>query len=158
KSSVVEGVYKVPNDLGQGLDKSLDDFRNKKLFDFGFTDPNRIEIKDGVKTTAFDKSGDNWTSGGKQMDTTGVQLLIDKLRDLSATKFVDSGFTTPAVEITVVSNNGKRAEKVQLAQAGDHFIARRDGDATLYQVDASAVKDARQAVSDVQPSTAAQKK
>ena len=36
KSSAVAGIYKVPNDLGSGLDKSLDDFRNKKLFDFGF--------------------------------------------------------------------------------------------------------------------------
>ena len=44
KSSVVAGVYKVSNDLGTGLDKSLDDFRNKKLFDFGFNDPNKIEM------------------------------------------------------------------------------------------------------------------
>ena len=39
KSSAVEGVYKVTAELGDGLDKKLDDFRNKKLFDFGFTDP-----------------------------------------------------------------------------------------------------------------------
>ena len=44
KSSVVDGVYKVPTDLGDGLDKRLDDFRNKKLFDFGWSDPNKIEI------------------------------------------------------------------------------------------------------------------
>ncbi len=46
------------------------------------------------------------------MDSTSVQALIDKLRDLSASKFVESGFTTPQVEITVVSNDGKRTEKV----------------------------------------------
>ncbi len=34
KSSVVEGVYKVGGDIGEGLEKKLDDFRNKKLFDF----------------------------------------------------------------------------------------------------------------------------
>ena len=44
KSSAVDGVYKVPADLGDGLDKKVDDFRNKKLFDFGWTDPNKIEI------------------------------------------------------------------------------------------------------------------
>ncbi len=127
KSSVVEGVYKVTKDLGEGLDKSLDDFRNKKVFDFGFNDPTRIEIKDGAKTATYEKSGDKWMSGGKTMDSTSVQALIDKLRDLAATKFVDSGFTTPLIELTVVSNDGKRTEKVQIAPAGDelHRAARR---------------------------------
>ena len=32
-------LYKSTADLGDGLDKSVDAFRNKKLFDFGFTDP-----------------------------------------------------------------------------------------------------------------------
>ena len=41
KSSVVEGVHKVTKDLGEGVDKSLDDFRSKKVFDFGFSDPTR---------------------------------------------------------------------------------------------------------------------
>ena len=34
KSSAVEGFHKIPADLGNGVDKSVDDFRNKKLFDF----------------------------------------------------------------------------------------------------------------------------
>ena len=150
KSTVVEGVHKVGKDVGEGLDKTLDDFRNKKLFDFGFTDPTRIEVKDGAKTAVYEKSGDKWTSGGKTMDSTGVQALVDKLRDFSASKFVDSGFTTPVLELTVVSSDGKRTEKVQVASAGANFIARRDGEpSTLYQVDASAVNDLRQAASDI---------
>src|SRR5207302_340607 len=36
RSSVVKGDYKVASDLGQALDKGVDDFRNKKVFDFGF--------------------------------------------------------------------------------------------------------------------------
>ncbi len=44
KSSVVPGVYKVTAELGAGVDKGLDDFRNKKLFDFGFMDPNKVEM------------------------------------------------------------------------------------------------------------------
>src|SRR5437016_6103746 len=35
KSSIADGVFKVASDLGQALDKKLDDFRNKKVFDFG---------------------------------------------------------------------------------------------------------------------------
>ncbi len=151
KSSVVEGVFKVPKDLGDGVDKSLDDFRNKKLFDFGFNDPNKIEFTDGGKTATYEKSGDKWVSGGKPMDSTSVQALIDKLRDLSATKFVDTGFTTRAIELTVVSNDGKRTEKVQIAQAGDHYIARREGEPSLYEIDAQPINDLREAASGVKP-------
>ena len=133
---MLDGAYKVTKEIGDGLNKSLDDFRNKKVFDFGFTDPTRIEIKDGGQSKVIEKSGENWTSGGKTMDSISVQNLIDKLRDLAATKFVDSGFTTPALELTVVSNDGKRTEKVQIAAAGSNFLARRENDSSLYQLDA----------------------
>jgi hypothetical protein len=155
KSSAVEGVHKITKDLGEGVDKSLDDFRNKKLFDFGFNDPNRIDVKDGAKTVSFTKSGNDWTSGGKKMDGTSVQALIDKLRDLAATKLVDSGFTTPAIELTVVSNDGKRTEHVAIAANG---IAKRDGDSALYQLDTNALNDIRAAAGDVREAQAAPKK
>jgi hypothetical protein len=149
KSSAVDGVYKVTKELGDGVNKSLDDFRNKKVFDFGFNDPTRIEYKDGAKMAVFEKSGDKWTSGGKTMDSLAVQNLIDKLRDLAATKFADTGFTTAAIEMTVVSNDGKKTEKVQIAPAGTGFLARRENDMSLYQVEASAISDLRESVNGV---------
>ena len=45
---------------------------------------NRIEIKDGGQSKVIEKSGENWTSGGKTMDSISVQNLIDKLRDLAS--------------------------------------------------------------------------
>jgi hypothetical protein len=158
KSSTVEGIHKITKDLGEGVDKSLDDFRSKKLFDFGFSDPNKIEFKDGAKTTAYEKSGDKWMSGGKPMDSTSIQAFIDKLRDLSATKFVEAGFTAPVTEITVVSNDGKRTEKIQISQSGSNFVARREGEAALYQLDENAVKDLRGAASDIKEPAPAPKK
>jgi hypothetical protein len=151
KASTQDGAYKVTKEIGDGLNKSLDDFRNKKVFDFGFNDPNRIEIKDGAQSKVIEKSGENWTSGGKTMDSISVQNLIDKLRDLASTKFVDSGFTTPSLEFTVASNDGKRTEKVQIAAAGADFLARRENDSSLYQLDANAVNGLRDAAAGVQP-------
>ena len=77
---MVEGVYKIQSDLGDGVDKGLNDFRNKKLFDFGWNDPGKVQIG----TAVYQKSGDKWTSGSKTMDSATVQALIDKLRDLQA--------------------------------------------------------------------------
>jgi len=157
KSSAVEGVHKLSQDFGKLLEKKLDDFRNKKLFDFGFSDPNRVEVKDGGKDIPVDKNGDNWTSAGKTMDSVSVQAMIDKIRDLQATKFAETGFTTPQVELTVVSDSGKRTEKVQIAPVGSNFLARREGDSALYQLDASAVSDLRKAAGDVKPAAKAAK-
>jgi Domain of unknown function (DUF4340) len=160
KSSAVEGIYKVSKVLGDGLDKPVDNYRNKKVFDFGFSDPTRIEVTDIGKTSIYDKSGETWTSGGKKMDSTSVQAFIDRLRDLAAAKFVDAGFTTPVVTVTVVSNQGKLREKVEIAQAasGGNFLARRDGDASFYELEAKVVKELRQAVGDVREAQPEKKK
>ncbi|HEY6343150.1 MAG TPA: DUF4340 domain-containing protein [Bryobacteraceae bacterium] len=158
KSSQVEGVQKLSQDFGKMFEKKLDDFRNKKLFDFGFNDPSHIEIKDNGKTTDIDKSGENWTSQGKNLDSVSVQAMLDKLRDLQAAKFAENGFSTPQVELTVVSDSGKKTEKVEIAAAGSNFLAKRDGDATLYQLDSTAVSDLRKAAGDVKPAEPQTKK
>jgi Domain of unknown function (DUF4340) len=157
KSGVVEGQYKIASDVGDGLNKTLDDFRNKKLFDFGFSDPTRLEIK-GVTYT---KSGDKWMSGSKTMDNTSVQNLIDKLRDLTATKFAETGGGQPVFEATVTSNDGKRVEKVTINKQGDKFFAQRENEPSIYELDGKAVEDLQKASSDVKeaaPAPAAKKK
>jgi Domain of unknown function (DUF4340) len=151
KSSVVDGFHKVPTDLGTGLDKSADDFRNKKLFDFGFTDPNKVELKEGAKFYGFTKGGEEWWSNGKKMDNTSVQNFLDKLRDVSASKFVDSGFAAPTAELTVTSNDGKRVEKVVLSKQGNDYVAKRDTEPALYQVDGKTVDELEKAAADVKP-------
>jgi len=147
KSSAVDGIYKVTADLGDGLDKKVDDFRNKKLFDFGWTDPNRIEI--GKAT--FEKSGDKWMSGAKQMDPPSVQSVVDKLRDLASTKFLDAGGGALVLDVTVSSNSGKRVEKVSITKQGDTYFAKRENEPSIYQLDGKAVEDLQKAANEVKP-------
>jgi hypothetical protein len=158
KSSVVEGIYKVPSRLAQALDKSLEDFRNKKLFDLGSDDPNKIEIHDGSKTYFLTRSAEDWWSGSaKKMDPGTVQELIDKIRDLSASRFVDSGFTAPLIDLTITSNDGKRVEKVAISKAGDNYIAKRENEPALYQLDSKALDDLTKSAGDVKPAAAPSK-
>ncbi len=158
KSSAVEGIYKVNADLADAVDKSLDDFRNKKLFDFGFSDPGKVE----VNTAMYTKSGDKWMAGPKAMDNTSVQNLIDKLRDLSASKFVDAGGGDQVFTATVTSNDNKRVEKVTIRKQGDKYFAQRENEPSIYELDAQAVTDLQKAASDVKeaapPAAPAKKK
>jgi Domain of unknown function (DUF4340) len=151
KSSAVDGVYKVANDLGTGLDKALDDFRNKKLFDFGFDDVSAVEMHDGSKAYSLVKGGSDWWSNGKKMDSMTAQAFIDKFRDLAATKFVDSGFTAAAINMKVTSNDGKRVENISIAKSGDNYIARREGEPSLYQLDPKAVEELQKSAEGVKP-------
>jgi Domain of unknown function (DUF4340) len=152
KSSVVPGVYKVTADLGAGVDKSVDDFRSKKLFDFGFNDPSKIEMHVNGKFYGFQKGGDDWFSNGKKMDSVSVQSFLDKLRDLSASRFIDTGtLGTPTIDISVVSSDGKTTEKVLIAKQGPDYVAQRENEPALYGLDAKTVGDLTQAASDVKP-------
>jgi len=159
KSSTVAGVFKATPDLSMGVDKSLDDFRNKKLFNFGFNDPSKIELHSNGKTYAFQKGGDDWFANGKKMDSTSVQSFVDKLRDLAASKFIDTGsLGAPTVDITVVSNSGKLTEKLLLAKQGSDYVAQRENEPALYGIESKSIDDLLQAASDVKPAPPAAKK
>jgi hypothetical protein len=158
KSSAVAGIYKVSTDVGKDLSKSLDEFRNKKLFDFGFDEPSKVELHDGAKAYFLTKGGQDWWSDGKKMDAASVQSLIDNLRELSASKFPDSGFTSPAIEITVTSGDAKRVDKVLIAKSGDNYIAKRESEPALYQLDSSAVAGLQKLAAAVKPAPMVTKK
>lgn len=154
KSSAVEGAYKVDSSLGKTLDKGLDDFRNKKLLDFGYNDPNKIELRNGSKSyflTRGSGGSDDWWSDGKKMDASTTEPLVSDLRDLSARKFLETGFSNPTIEATVTSDDGKRVEKIQIAKSGDHYVGKRDNEAALYQLDSKSVDDLLKAAEDIKP-------
>jgi Domain of unknown function (DUF4340) len=168
KTSVADGVYKVPSSLGQQLDKKLEDFRNKKLFDFGFAEPNKIELHDGAKPYFFTHSGsgdDWWSAEGQKLDADSVEQLVVKLRDLQASKFVDTetavnpGVGQPVVEITITSNDGKRVEQIRISKAahGQDYFAQRQNEATLYQLDQSAVADLQNLAASVKSAATSKK-
>jgi hypothetical protein len=50
-------------------------------------------------------------------------------------KFPSSGFGTPVINVAVVSGDGKTTEKVLVAKSGDAYIAKREGEPALYQLD-----------------------
>jgi hypothetical protein len=151
KSSGVDGAVKVDATLGTALDKNLNDFRNKKLFDFGFDEPTKIELHSGSQSWVFTRSGQDWSSEGKKVDASSVGSLVSKLRDLTAVRFVTSGFTHAEIEATVTSNDGKRVEKVLISKSGKDAVAKRDGEATLYELDSTGVDELAKLAGDVKP-------
>src|SRR6266446_2491452 len=158
KSSAVAGVYKISSGTEPGLDKSIEDFRNKKLFDFGYADIDKIELHDGSKGYFLTRSSSDWWSNGSRMDPETVSAFVDKIRDLTASKFVETGFTAPVIELTVTSDGGKRVEKVMLSQNAGKCVAKRENEPALYELDASAITELQKSAADLKPASPPSKK
>src|SRR2546430_15021349 len=68
KTTAMAGAFKVTKELGETIDKNLDDFREKRLFDFAESNPEKIEMHSGPKSYFLTRSGEDWWSDGKKMD------------------------------------------------------------------------------------------
>jgi hypothetical protein len=95
------------------------------------------------------RAGEKWYRAGKVLEPASIQSFVDKLRDLSATKFAATGFGAATVNITVVSADGKKTEKVALSRAGADWVARREGEPALYVVRAATVDELEKSVADL---------
>jgi len=161
RSSDIEGVYEVSSTLAESLDKKLEDLRNKKLFDFGFNDLAKLQVRDGETRVAIEKKDDKWvlaSENGRELDSQKVQTLIDSLRNLSATSFASDnaaekskfGLDSPAIEADVTHVESAATEKVVItAPSNEHVYAARDGQPTSYEVEKSAVEEIQRAIEDL---------
>jgi hypothetical protein len=155
KASVFSGTWKLDPSVDSALTKGLDDLRDKHLFDFGFNEPLNISYQANGTDLSLVRSNADWFQNGKKMDFDSVDALVSALRGLAATKFVTSGFTKPDVEITVVSENGKLTEKIQIQKTKDGAIVKREDGPTLYALDADTVNPLFSAASGVKPAAPA---
>jgi hypothetical protein len=154
KTSAMDGAFKVPNELGEAVNKDAEDFREKRVFDFGADDPDKVEYHDGPKTYSLTRSGEDWSSDGKKTDAVAIQEFLRTIRTLTATKFATSGFSSPAISIVATSKDGKHVEKVDVAKSGSGYLAKRADGASLFVLDAKPVEDMQKAAGDLKPAEA----
>jgi hypothetical protein len=85
------------------------------------------------------------------MDAIGAEAFVEKVRDLEASKFVDAGFGAVELEVTATSNSSKSVEKILISKNGDHYVAERDGEPALYQLDPVVITGLEKAAEDMKP-------
>ena len=162
RSSDQPGVYAVSETLAEGFDKGLDDFRNKKLFDFGFLDPARLSVRSGDSLAVLEREDGAWklqSEDGREVGSETVQTLLDRLRNLSAKAFPSDdasaqasfGLSDPAMELTVEQDGDDASSETVLVSAAEAapVYAVRKGEPTTYEVEQSAAADIDRAVADV---------
>lgn len=157
KSSTVEGIHKVSEDLAKIFDKGLEDYRNKKLMDFGFEDPTRIQVDAGGKSSVLERKGEDWIWNGKKADPATVTEFLQGLRGLSAMTFVDKGFAEPTFTVTLTQRDGKTVEKLMVSKVGNFHYVRRQSETGDYEVDPKAFAELEAAVRKIKEAGAAKK-
>ena len=160
-SDLAGGVYEVSSTLAEALDKPLDDFRNKKLFDFGFTDPAAIQVRDGETRLNIAKKDDQWvlsSDGDRELESEKVQTLLDDLRALRAESFPSDdegdqgqyGLGDPVIEAEVTQADDCGAEKVVISSpSGEKVYGARVGQGTTYELEKSDVEDLRKSIEEL---------
>ncbi len=162
RTSSQAGVYAISSTLAEGFDKPVSDFRNKKLFDFGYADPARLDVRAGEESAAVVRSDGTWlleSDGSREVDGSKVQTLLDRLRGLTATEFPSDrqeeqagfGLDAPLIEASVTPEaENALPEKVLVASTdAAAAYAARDGEPSTYQVEQSAVDDIVRALEDL---------
>jgi hypothetical protein len=156
ESSLTSGAYLIDSSISDVLNKQLDNYRNKTVFDFSYNEPDEVNLqitgnKGATQSWYLRRSGDDWWLDGKKMDPDSVENVISGLRDLTATSFATSGFTKPEIEATVTSSRGSRVEKVSIAKSGNEYLAQRANEPTLYVLDPGAITGLETAAKGMHP-------
>ena len=152
KSSVTDGIYKVGADVADAANKTLVDFRSKKLFDFGFSELSSLTLQG----TTYMRSNEKWFANGKEMDGPSVQAVVDKLRDLTATGFAaKSAGAGQSFTAAVATQDKKHMEKVTLFRDGTNTLGIREGEPAIYTMDSAAADDLLKSASGIKPAAAA---
>tara|TARA_Y100000588_G_scaffold392805_1_gene506110 strand:+ start:15755 stop:17128 length:1374 start_codon:yes stop_codon:yes gene_type:complete len=160
KSSDTVGTFEVSSAVTSSLEKTLDDFRNKKLFDFGFKNIANLDVRDDGTNLQIQKQGDTWrliSQNNRELTSVKVQALIDKLRNLTATAypsdraadFVRYDLTKPVVEVKVTTEEGTVDEVIANFSRKDKAYAARKGQSSIYEVEVATLKQIQTAISDV---------
>jgi len=158
KSSDLDGVYEVGATLAESLGKDLDELRNKKPFDFGFTTVKSLSVRDGETVSLFERSGEKWllaSDNGREMSAGLVQTLIDSLRNLTAVSFPPEdgagyGLDAPEIEAEVLLDEEAAVpEKVLISSlSADRVYAQRDGEPAVYEIEKAPAEEIRRALDD----------
>jgi hypothetical protein len=155
-----EAVVTVESSLLDDLKKSPDDYRRKDLFEFRAFNANHVEFKRGNDTVTFERvkgtgenAQDKWrrvSPNAADADRDKVDALLAKIANMRATTFVDAKKgATPALELYVKFEDGKKEERVTFVKDGSDVLAMRPGEPGAAKTDALDFTEAMKSLDEI---------
>ena len=150
-------VFSINNGVAMELQKKVEDFRRKEVFDFRPFNTTRFEITRGNVTRAFERvkgTGDNAVDTWKQVapaakavDSSNLEGALLDFSNLRADSFVAAagaatGHNSPAAVIVVKFDDGKKEERVAIGTTGSGVFATRADQPGALKIEAGKYEDA----------------
>jgi hypothetical protein len=141
-------VVTIESALMDDLKKGADDYRRKDLFEFRAYNATRVELTRGKDTVTFERvkgqgenAQDKWrrvSPNPADADRDKVDAMLAKLANMRASSFVaaKSGLT-PALEVHVTFDEGKKEERVTFVKDGADVLAVRPNEPGAAKTDAA---------------------
>ena len=141
-------VVTVESALMDDFKKGADDYRRKDLFEFRAYNATRVELTRGKDTVVFERvkgqgenAQDKWrrvSPNAADADRDKVDAMLAKLANMRASSFVEGkNGLSPALEVHVKFDEGKKEEKVTFVKDGDTVLALRPGEPGAAKTDAT---------------------
>ncbi len=150
-------VFSINNGVAMELQKKVEDFRRKEVFDFRPFNTTRFEITRGKETRAFERvkgTGENAVDTWKQVapaakavDSSNFEGALLDFSNLRAESFVAAagpatGHNNPSAVIIVKFDDGKKEERVEIGTAGSSVFATRADQPGALKLEAGKYEDA----------------
>ncbi len=150
-------VFSVNNGVAMEMQKTVDNFRRKEVFDFRPFNTTRFEITRGKETRAFERvkgTGENAVDTWKQVapaaktvDSSNLEGALLDFSNLRAESFVTAagaatGHNNPAAVIVVKFDDGKKEERVVIGTAGSSVFATRADQPGALKIEPGKYEDA----------------
>ncbi|MEO5742745.1 MAG: DUF4340 domain-containing protein [Vicinamibacterales bacterium] len=150
-------VFSINNGVAMELQKKVDDFRRKEVFDFRPFNTTRFEITRGKDMRAFERvkgTGENavdiWKQvapAAKTVDSSNLEGVLLDFSNLRAEGFTPTagtatGHNTPAAVIVVKFDDGKKEERVAIGTVGSGVFAARADQPGALKIEAGKYEDA----------------
>lgn len=143
-------VFTVEQSLATDLGKDIFEFRRKDMFDARSFTANRVELRRGAETLAFEKTKGTdgkevWrNAAGQNVDTAKAEELLTKLSNLRAQSFEaaqNASLKTPVLTATVRFDESK-TETVTFGRTGSDVFASRADEPGTAKLEATVFEEA----------------
>jgi hypothetical protein len=158
-------VFSINNGVAMELQKKVDDFRRKDVFEFRPFNTTRFEITRGTDTRAFERikgTGENAVDTWKQVvpsektvDSSNLEGALLDFSNLRAESFVASagagtGHNAPSAVIVVKFDEGKKEERVVFGTTASGIFATRADQPGALKIESGKYEEALKKLDSVQ--------
>jgi hypothetical protein len=134
-------VYQVTTRLIEVVERSLDDWRDKRIVLFPADSFGTVEVQRGRTRFAVERYGTGWRIGADQADSSAVDSWIRRLTDATASSFptqpeIDSAkFEPPERSVVIRGRAGQVLVSLSFDSTASGYLVRRKPDGTVFRLD-----------------------